>query len=143
MAYVLNRKLVKDTETFNDYAYGIVLPVQRGETGYFRQAFTSYEQAKTNLRNLLLTRKGERIMQPEFGSGLYDLLFENLTSNLEDKLQETIENSVNYWLPYINIDEVDISMTDIMKDQNMAEIKINFTVGNDITTQEITFTIQG
>ena len=55
MAYVLNKKLVRDTEEFNDYAYGILLPVQKGDTGYFRQGFESYEQAKSNLKNLLLT----------------------------------------------------------------------------------------
>ena len=36
MAYVLDRKVVKDTKEFNDYAYGITLPIQRGNTGYFK-----------------------------------------------------------------------------------------------------------
>ena len=143
MAYIVKSKLVRDTEDFNHYAYGILLPVQRGETGYFRQGFTSYEQAKTNLKNLLLTRKGERIMQPEFGTGLHELLFEQMDDDLEVRLQETIETSVGFWLPYINIDEVDIQMTDEMKDNNIANMTIKFRVGNDISTQEITFTIQG
>ena len=143
MAYVLNKKLVRDTADFNDYAYGILLPVQRGETGYFRQGFESYEQAKSNLKNLLLTRRGERIMQPEFGSGLHELLFEQLTDDLEERLQETIENTVGYWLPYINIESVDIKMTDEMKDNNRADMTIVFKVGTDINTNEITFTIQG
>lgn len=143
MAYIVKSKLVRDTEKFNDYAYGILLPVQRGETGYFRQGFTSYEQAKTNLKNLLLTRKGERIMQPEFGTGLHELLFEQMDDDFEVRLQETIETSVGFWLPYINIDEIDIEMTDEMKDRNRANMTIKFSVGNDISTQEITFTIQG
>jgi phage baseplate assembly protein W len=143
MAYVLNKKLVRDTEEFNDYAYGILLPVQKGDTGYFRQGFESYEQAKSNLKNLLLTRRGERIMQPEFGSGLHELLFEQATDDLEERLQETIENTVGYWLPYINIDEVDIEMSDELKDQNRANMTVRFKVGTDINTNEITFTIQG
>jgi len=143
MAYVLNRKLVKDTEQFNDYAYGILLPVQKGDTGYFRQGFTSYEQAKSNLKNLLLTRRGERIMQPEFGSGLHELLFEQADAELEERLQETIENTVGYWLPYINIEEVDIELTDELKDQNRANMTVKFRVGADINTNEVTFTIQG
>ena len=143
MAYVLNKKLVRDTEEFNDYAYGILLPVQKGDTGYFRQGFESYEQAKSNLKNLLLTRRGERIMQPEFGSGLHELLFEQATDDLEERLQETIENTVGYWLPYINIDEVDIEMSDELKDQNRANMTVRFRVGTDINTNEITFTIQG
>lgn len=143
MAYVLDRKVVKDTKEFNDFAYGITLPVQRGNTGYFNQAFSSFEQAKANLKNLLMTRKGERVMQPNFGTGLHSLLFEQMTDEFETKLQETITKNVNYWLPYITIQQIDIQMTDEMKDRNTAEMNIQFTVGNQIQTQEITFTIQG
>lgn len=143
MAYVLDRKVVKDTKEFNDFAYGITLPVQRGNTGYFSQAFSSFEQAKSNLRNLLMTKKGERVMQPNFGTGLHSLLFEQMTDEFETRLEETITKNVNYWLPYITIQQIDIQMTDEMKDRNTAEMNIQFTVGNQIETQEITFTIQG
>ena len=143
MAYVLDRKVVKDTKEFNDFAYGITLPVQRGNTGYFNQAFSSFEQAKANLRNLLMTRKGERVMQPNFGTGLHELLFEQMTDEFEVKLEETITKNVNYWLPYITIQQIDVEMTDEMKDRHIAHMNIQFTVGNQIETQEITFTIQG
>jgi phage baseplate assembly protein W len=143
MAYVLGKRVVKDTEKeFDSYAYGITLPVKRGNTGFFEQAFTSYDQAKSNLKNLLLTKKGERVMQPEFGSGLHSLLFEQLDENLEERLQQTITETVNFWLPYITIDEIDVEMTDEMKDKNMAKMTIGFRVGNQIDTQEVTFTIQ-
>lgn len=144
MAYVIGKKVVKDTDNFDNYAYGITLPVRRGETGYFEQAFQSFEQAKSNLLNLLLTKKGERIMQPDFGTGLDSLLFEQLTDvEFEERLQDTITESVNFWLPYINIDEIEVLMTDEMKDNNMANMTIQFTVGADITTQTVTFTIRG
>ncbi len=143
MAYVLNKKIVKDTEAFNDFAYGITLPVQRGNTGYFNQAFSVFEQAKANLKNLLLTNKGERVMQPNFGTGLQSLLFEQMTDDFETRLEETITTNVNYWLPYITIQQIDIEMTDEMKDRNIANMNIQFTVGNQIDLQEITFRIQG
>lgn len=142
MAYILDKKVVKDTKLFNDFAYGITLPLKRGESGFFEQAFSSFEQAKTNLKNLLLTKQGERVMQPNFGTGLHSLLFEQLTDDFEGKLTETITKSVNYWLPYITIEEVDIKMTDEMRDMNRADMNVKFTVGNQIETQEITFTIQ-
>lgn len=144
MAYVLGNKIVKDTKEFNDYAYGITLPIKRGNTGYFEQAFTSYEQAKSNLKNLLLTKKGERVMQPEFGTGLDSLLFEPMTDGIfENSLSDTITRTVNYWLPYINIENIDIEMTDDMKDRHIAHMKVQFTVGNQIELQEITFTVRG
>jgi phage baseplate assembly protein W len=143
MAYVIGKKVVKDTTEFNDYAYGLTIPVQRGDTGYFRQGFTSFDQARANLLNLLLTQRGERVMQPNFGTGLHSLLFEQATDDLEERLLLTIEESVNFWLPYINIEEIVVTMTDEMKDNNRADMSLRFTVGNDIDTQEITFTIQG
>ena len=143
MAYVLGNKIVKDTKEFDTYAYGITLPLKRGGNGYFEQAFTSFEQAKSNLKNLLLTKKGERIMQPEFGTGLEALLFEPMDGEFESKLTDTITQTVNYWLPYINVEEIDIEMTDEMKDRHIANMKIQFTVGNQIELQEITFTVRG
>jgi phage baseplate assembly protein W len=143
MAFILDRKVVKDTEEFNNYAYGITLPVKRGNTGYFEQAFSSFEQAKSNLKNLLLTRKGERIMQPNFGSGLHDLLFEQADDQLEQRLEEEITNTVNFWLPYINISEIEVTMTDEMKDKNQVDMKVIFTVGNTFEPQEVTFTVEG
>jgi hypothetical protein len=143
VAYILDKKVVKDTEEFNDFAYGITLPVQRGNTGMFAQAFSSFEQAKTNLKNLLLTSKGERIQQPNFGTGLKSLLFEQNTDLLAENIQKVITSSVSFWLPYINIDEIDVKMTDAMKDNNRAEVSVQFTVGNQIDLQEITFTVRG
>jgi len=142
MAYVIGKKVVKDTTEFNDFAYGLTLPVQRGNTGYFRQGFTSFDQAKSNLTNLLLTDMGERVMQPNFGTGIKSLLFEQATEDLEERLQLTIEESVNFWLPYINIGDIEITMSDEMRDNNRADVSISFTVGNSIDTQEITFTIE-
>ena len=143
MAYVLGSKIVKDTQEFDSYAYGITLPIKKGNTGYFEQAFTSFEQSKANLKNLLLTAKGERVMQPEFGTGLQSLLFEPMDDTFEDRLQDVITQTVSYWLPYINIEEIDVEMTDAMKDNHTARMTIQFTVGNTIETQEITFTVRG
>ena len=143
MAYIIGRKVTKDTDDdLQSVAYGITLPVKRGNTGFFEQAFTSYDQAKSNLKNLLLTKKGERVMQPEFGTGLHSLLFEQADDMLEQKLEQVITDSVSFWLPYITIETIDIEMTNEMKDMNRANMSIGFRVGNQIETQEITFTIQ-
>lgn len=143
MAYILNKKIVKDTEEFSNSAYGITLPVQRGNSGYFNQAFSSFEQAKSNLKNLLLTNKGERILQPDFGTGLQELLFEQITDDLEIQLESLITDSVNFWLPYIDIDEIVVDMSDEMKDRNTAGIHLKFSVGGQFESQELTFTVRG
>jgi uncharacterized protein len=142
MSYVLSKRIVKDTEEeFDNYAYGFKYPTN-GST-LFEPTYDSFEQAKTNLRNLLLTRKGERVMQPEFGTGLHELLFEPMDDEYEQKLQGAILASVGYWLPYITVEEIDVEMTPEMKDRNTANLNIKFRVGETIDTNEITFTVQG
>jgi phage baseplate assembly protein W len=144
MAYVIGKQIQKDSNPeLQSSAYGIKLPAKLGNNGYFDQAFTTYEQAKSNLRNLLATKKGERIMQPEFGTGLHSLLFEQLDTNLEENLQNVITETVRFWLPYINIEEIDVRMTDEMKDMNRAEMSITFSVANQINTETVSFTIRG
>ena len=58
--------------------------------------FWTFDQVRSNLKNLLLTKKGERILQPEFGSGLHDLLFNPATEKFEEDLETTINDSVSY-----------------------------------------------
>jgi phage baseplate assembly protein W len=142
MAYILDKKIVKDTDEYSNHAYGITLPVSPGNGSMFGQSFSSFEAAKSNLKNLLLTNKGERPFQPEFGTGLQSLLFEQLDGDLEIKLESLITDSVNYWLPYIDIDEIEVDMTDEMKDRNMATVKLTFSVGGQFEAQELTFNIE-
>lgn len=142
MAYELGRKVVKDAEEFDSFAYGLAFPVQKGNTGMFNQTFTSFDQAKANLINLLKTRRGERLNQPEFGSGLHDLLFEQMDDEeFSVRIQETITESVNFWLPYISIREINVELTDEQRDKNQAVIKLTFSVNNQFESEEVTFTV--
>lgn len=141
MAYELSKKVVIDTEEFNDFAVGLKLPLKNGNGGFFDQNFTTFEQAKSNLKNLLLTKKGERIAQPEFGSGLQDLLFEQIDESFESKLQETITDSVSYWLPYITIEEIDVNLNDELKDTHNVNVEIKFRVGETLKLNSVTFSV--
>ena len=137
MAYILNKRIVKDTDEFSNHAYGIMLPASPGNGTMFQQSFSSFESAKSNLKNLLLTNKGERPFQPEFGTGLQSLLFEQLDENLEEKLESLITDSVDFWLPYINIQEVNTLTEDDDKGKIFVEIKYSTTL-NATTQQQIT-----
>ena len=141
MAYEISKKVVIDTEEFNDYAVGLSLPLKNGDGGFFEQNFTSYNQAKSNLKNLLLTKKGERIAQPQFGSGLQSLLFEPIDSEFENKITDTITESVEKWLPYITIEDIFIDISDSNKDRNKVNVELKFRGGEAISLQTITFTL--
>ena len=93
----------------------------------FGSTYTTEEQSISNLKNLILTRKGERIMQPNFGTNVYDLLFENNVQDVRSIIKKTITKDVNYWLPYITINDIKIE-TDI--DMNQLTVAIHFKITN-------------
>jgi uncharacterized protein len=140
MAIILGSKPVKDTTQFSSYAYGITLPIQIGNTA-FNQAFTSYEQIKSNIKNLLLTKKLERIMNPGFGSGLQELLFEQNDEVLISDIEEAINDAVEKWLPYVSIEDVNVRATNQQKDRNEIYVSITFRMRNSPTLESVSFTV--
>ena len=142
MAVELGSKIVKDTQSFNDYAIGISLPIQITNTA-FEQTFQTSEQVKSNIKNLLLTKKGERILQPEFGSGLQSLLFEPNVDDFESRIEDTINESLEQWLPYVTAEEIDIDASDTLRDNNRINVSVKFRIGDSTDLNEVTFTTQG
>ena len=142
MAYELNQKIVIDTEEFNNFAVGITLPIQRGNDGYFAQSFRTFDQVRSNLKNLLLTKKGERILQPEFGSGLHDLLFNPATEKFEEDLETTINDSVSKWLPYVIVEDINVDISKEQTDNNQAKVSLKFRQEGDQTLDTLTFLVE-
>ena len=142
MAVELGSKIVKDTQSFNDYAIGISLPIQITNTA-FEQTFQTSEQVKSNIKNLLLTKKGERILQPEFGSGLQELLFEPNVDDFEGRIEDTINESLEQWLPYVTAEEINIDASDELRDNNRINVSVKFRIGDNADLNEVTFTTQG
>ena len=138
----MNKKIVIDTEEFNNYAVGITLPIQRGNDGYFAQSFRTFDQVRSNLKNLLLTKKGERILQPEFGSGLHDLLFNPATEKFEEDLETTINDSVAKWLPYIIVEDINVDISKEQTDNNQAKVSLKFRQEGDQTLDTLTFLVE-
>jgi phage baseplate assembly protein W len=74
----------------------------------FVQSYSTLDQAISNIKSLLLTRRGERFMQPTLGTGLFDVLFENLTNEVVAEAQESIRDNLAFWLPYVNLNNLSI-----------------------------------
>ena len=91
-----------------DIALGLNFPTN-GEAGRaFDQTFFSIDAAIANIKNLLLTRKGERINHPHFGTNLRDYLFEPNFESLRENVGTEIRDAVELWLPYIVINNLDV-----------------------------------
>jgi len=99
---------IESRESFRRNDSPIAIKTQFSKDKLFTQSFTTDEQAISNLKNLLLTRKGERYNLPTFGSSLLNLIFEPNTDELIQAIQNTIKEAVSFWLPYIQIISINV-----------------------------------
>lgn len=91
-----------------DVAVGIKLPFTGKNGNLFDLSYSTQDQAISNLKNLLLTRKGERIMEPYFGTTIQDSLFEPNTETLIETIKSSVYDAITYWLPYIVIESLEV-----------------------------------
>jgi phage baseplate assembly protein W len=103
-------------------AIGVSLPFN-GPSGPFNKTYSTKEQIKSNLINLLLTDKGERIMNPEFGADLRRSLFENMTSDSTELLRIKIIDAISIFIPEVELGNIDIK-NDF--DYNTLSVTINY-----------------
>ena len=94
-------------------------------TAIFASSYSTEEQAISNLKNLLLTRKGERFMQPDFGTQIIDSLFEQSTDDLEVTLQDGLNEDIALRLPYILVDDIIVARS---IDEHLINISLHFRI---------------
>ncbi len=73
--------------------------------GYFSKE-SNVQLIKNNLRQLLQTERGERVMLPEFGVSLRRFLFQQLDQQLFEEIREEILYSVNNYVPGVVITKI-------------------------------------
>tara|TARA_R110002096_G_scaffold267779_5_gene461505 strand:+ start:368 stop:778 length:411 start_codon:yes stop_codon:yes gene_type:complete len=94
--------------------------------GMWNKNYNTSAQVKDNLRNLILTMKGERLMQPEFGCDLYQLLFEQMyNADLAITARAAIKSALKRWIPYVTLGNVS---TTSVPDRNQILIKVTYSV---------------
>jgi len=87
------------------------------------------EAVKTALRNLLNTRKGEKVFKPDFGSDIYGMLFELMNPASKLLAKRRLKEEILKWEPRVNIQTIDIS--DLKNDIYTLEITIVFNLVDD------------
>lgn len=95
----------------NNKYIGVTIPFNN-PSGVFFQSKTNIKQIYSNLKNLLMTAKGERYMLPEFGTEIRYILFENITD--EDKFIDSIKNdivdAIKMWMPFLSVEELTVKL---------------------------------
>ena len=134
--------------------YGIDFPFRDSSDGdYVKMTYDPQREVRANLIHLLLTRKGSRYFLPDFGTRLYQFIFDQNDNITFDLIQEEIRDSVKKFIPNLDITKLDIMSAEDDPDQSRsfadqederlfrvsdasnkahtAVVKIEYTVNND------------
>jgi len=119
---------------------GIDLPFRKsnGIEGYFASTSTTIEAVKNNIRNLVNTHDGERIMQPQLGINLRKYLFEQFSDEVVFSIQNDIVDTFKKWLPFVEIQDIQVNMSNSNDSigKNTMNITIVFNITQDPNTLE-------
>ena len=154
---VVDTTLINPIDLNQDRAIGILLPFgnnSNDSSGYdnsptksnlggtppttsgnnlFRLSYLTKDQVISNVRNLILTNKGERLMNPEFGTDIYRLLFDQNTLDLEPKIRESVQNAFDKYMPLAKIEFLEV---------NQHEHKIHIILGFSVIEYNISEIIE-
>lgn len=84
---------------------GISFPLRVDQSGAI--AFTTGgADIDGSLRMILMTAPGERLMRPQFGCRIWDLLFEPVNANTIGLMSEAVRDAVSQWEPRVDLDDV-------------------------------------
>jgi len=127
MAQIIQNKYPIDTEARRAVGFGFPL----NGNAVFTPTYQTRDQIKANLVNYLLTNRGERVFNPNFGANLRNLLFENISDTTTEELRGRIQNDINSFFPEVQVKQV---IFNNIPDSNT----INFT----LTYQIVVFGIE-
>ena len=90
--------------------YGLDFPFRDSTLGdYARMTLTRDEEIRANLIHLLLTRKGSRYFLPDFGTRLYDYIFDMNDVVTYNSIEDEIRESIKTYIPNLEINSIKIT----------------------------------
>lgn len=121
MAKIIPNRFPIDSEARKAIGFGFPL---NGDA-VFVPTYQTKDQIKANLINYLLTNKGERVFNPNFGANLKSILFENITDATLDDLKFIIQGEIALYFPTISVKSIEF--------QNEPDLnEINFLLSYEI-----------
>ena len=114
-------------------AIGVSLPFNG--PGVFNSTFTTKDQIKSNLVNLLLTDIGERVMNPTLGCELKRFIFEGITEENSSLIVESVTNSINIFVPEVTVTNITVNPN---TDYNSIDVDISYILNISQTPDQIT-----
>lgn len=115
----------------NGRSININFPFKDSVKGFFLDLNDNDSEAiKADLMHLILTRKGERLYLPEFGTDLLKYIFNPNDSKTQSEIKQEISQVVKKYLPNLQVNEV--TVTQSANSEYAATVRIDYTVTDDV-----------
>jgi len=104
---------------------GFAFPLSVDETTGQINMASNEDSIKQSIFIILNTRKGERVMRPDFGCGIHDYVFSSMSYFNINRMQESIRDALTLWEPRIRDVEVEVVTTE---EAGRIDISISYVV---------------
>ena len=94
---------------------------------------------KRGIKTVLLTEEGERLMQPELGSGIRNMLFEQMTDLNAQRLETEIVSAIEAWETRAQIIAIVVTPEE---EYNRYRVAVTFRIINELEEQELELFLQ-
>lgn len=110
---------------------GIMFPMRVDQSGAI--AFTTgASDIDASLRMVLITAPGERLMRPQFGCKIWDLLFEPVNANTIGLMASAVRDAVAQWEPRVTLEDVDIEPDPNDRARVLIHMRYRVRTTNDV-----------
>ena len=116
-----------------DVTIGLELPMKHDDVkGFFPGTSTTISQTGNNLKNLLLTNRGERVGQPTLGADIFLTLFEPMSDQLINSVEEKVSEAIAEWMPHVLVNKLVVEPDRLEFNQLNIELEFSLTMNPDI-----------
>ena len=117
-------------KSYKDLSFDFTANPQTGDVATVKDAVS----VKRGIKNVLLTAPFERLFQPEFGSGIKNILFEPMTPLTEQRLSDACRDAIDAWEKRASV--IDITVIS-EEDYNRYRVAIKFSINNSLITEQV------
>ena len=107
--------------------------------GAYSMNKTALDSIKQDFKMLMLTNPGERMMIPDYGVGLRQLLFSQNTDGLRESVVTRISSQLSRYMSFIRLMDVQISTSDT--NENALNVYIEYQIPSFNTIQQINLSL--
>ena len=122
--------MATNKKSYADLSFDFTANPQTGDVATVKDAVS----VKRGIKNVLLTAPFERLFQPEFGSGIKNILFEPMTPLTEQRLSDACRDAIDAWEKRASVINIAVISDE---EYNRYRVAIKFSINNSLETEQV------